>query len=141
MIHHSKPVHNNSDLPQNRISSSSDELINTSDELNESPININRVQITEYDRGRDRSSDNRRGREDRDEPQSHSSRAYRPNELTPQEIVEQQAAEIVKQAEKAKARILEVPGKDILHISDKPGVQNRLAVYCTQYWLMRSILP
>ena len=42
----------------------------------------------------------------------HSSREFR-NELTPQEVAEQQAAEIVKQAERAKARILEVPGRNV----------------------------
>ena len=107
---------------QKRHSSSSEEAVDTSDELIEPPamatlpfdLNIADEQQQPrslVDRGRETQRESYH-RNDRlsSQPQPHSSRDPEPSQpehMTP----EDKARQLIKQAEKAKARILEVPGK------------------------------
>ena len=107
-----------------RVSSSSEEAENTSDEnMNISPndtidniIADGRRQVMDYGKPKERMqvevayNDVRR-----DQPRPHSSRDYQPDEIV---TLQDRAAQIIRQAEKARARILEIPGMN--HVNQNP---------------------
>ena len=104
-----------------RDSSSSDD-INTSDDIDLSPIDKIAKLIVDTRRDLEKKLKERNGSYVNDGQQPHCSRDYRREEATP----EDKAAQIVKQAERAKARILEIPGN---RLKELPTVnKNQLGI-------------
>ena len=116
--------------PKNRQSSSSDELIDTSDELlveannlsDQIDINLNIIAEKTKQQQRQDETGRRGDRFYEEEPRAGSSRQcgdrQQPVERTPDEIANDRADQLVRQAEASKARILDVPGKLVGHSID-----------------------
>ena len=115
-----------------RVSSSSDEPMDTSDEHNSPQFNLQNNEIEPFisedrsDRDDDRRQDELGHRYDTEyirerQLQPHTSRRYPREEPTPDELL----AKIVKMTERAKARILEVPGKNQRNLFDQQFSRDR----------------
>ena len=120
------------DRETKRGSSSSEDFIDTSDELDKSPKVIPSTNRIDNFISDIRWNYEHEKQDVPVDPQPHSSRQYGRNEITP----EDHAADIICQTEKAKVRILTVPSEEN---NERLNDITKIKACCIQCWLTRGI--